>query len=49
MMDIVLGGAMGLVLAVLLSNPPREKPPVVTAQVVDGTAGAARARSTGKK
>ena len=36
MMDIVLGGGMGLVLALLLSNPPREKTKKpVTATVVE--------------
>ena len=39
MMDIVLGGAMGLVLAVLLSSPPREKARPVTAEVVETKAG----------
>ncbi len=35
MMDVVLGGAMGLVLAVLLTNPPRPKVRAVTAKVVE--------------
>lgn len=34
MMDVVLGGAAGLILAVLMSNPPREKAKPVTAVVV---------------
>jgi hypothetical protein len=37
MMDVVLGGAMGLVLAVLLTNPPRPKVRAVTAKVVEET------------
>ena len=41
MMDIVLGGAMGLVLAVLLSNPPRPKVRAVKAQVVEDQSDAA--------
>lgn len=35
MMDVVLGGAMGLVLAVLLTNPPKPKVRAVTAKVVE--------------
>lgn len=38
MMDVVLGGAMGLVLAVLLTNPPRPKVRAVTAKVVENVA-----------
>ena len=36
MMDVVLGGAMGLVLALLLTSPPRpKKVKVVTSKVVE--------------
>jgi len=49
MMDIVLGGVMGLVLAVLLSNPPREKARVVTSTVVDETKPDPKAASRGRK
>lgn len=47
-MDLVLGGAMGLVLAVLLSSPPRAPAPPVTATVVEdrkrGAGSASRAK-----
>ena len=35
MMDVVLGGAMGLVLAVLLTNPSKLKVRIVTSKVVE--------------
>ena len=35
MMDIVLGGGMGLLLALLLTNPPRPKVRAVTSKVVE--------------
>jgi hypothetical protein len=35
MMDVVLGGAMGLVLAILLTNPRKPKVRAVTAKVVE--------------
>ena len=35
MMDVVLGGAMGLVLAVLLTNPSKPKVRAVTSKVVE--------------
>ena len=36
MMDVVLGGAMGLVLAILLNNPPKpKKVRAVTSKVVE--------------
>lgn len=35
MMDVVLGGAMGLVLAVLLTSPPKQKKVKVTSKVVE--------------
>lgn len=36
MMDVILGGSMGLVLAVLLTSPPRpKKVKVVTSKVVE--------------
>lgn len=37
MMDIVLAGGMGLLLAVLMPNPPREKVRPVTTTVVEET------------
>jgi len=38
MMDVVLGGAMGLVLAILLNNPPKpKKVRAVTSKVVEDT------------
>lgn len=37
MMDVVLAGAMGFVLAVVLSSPPRPKVKAVTAKVVEET------------
>lgn len=48
MMDIVLGGAMGLVLAVVLSNPPKQAPQV-TATVVEPTPDAKADKATNKK
>ena len=49
MMDIVLGGAMGLVLAVLLSSPPREKVRPVTAEVVGAKVGTKPGAKRAKK
>ena len=54
MMDVVLGGGMGFVLAVLLSNPPRQNMKVVTAKVVEdappvATKPGAKAAAKGKK
>ena len=49
MMDVVLGGAMGLVLAVLLNNPPKPKPVKVTATVVEDPAPKAEKPARGAK
>ena len=35
MMDVVLGGAAGLILAVLMSNPPRAKVKPLKATIVE--------------
>lgn len=44
MLDVVLAGATGLILAIVLSNPP--KAPSVTSTVVEGDG---RARSKKKR
>lgn len=50
MMDVVLGGAMGLALAVLLTNPPKPKVRAVTAKVVEEPAEPdAKAKAKGAK
>lgn len=53
MMDVVLGGAMGLVLALLLTSPPKQKKVKVTSKVVEESAieavGAKPAKGAKKK
>lgn len=51
MMDVVLGGAMGLLLAVVLTSPPKpKKGKALTAKVVeDAPAGAKPAKGDRKK
>ncbi len=49
MMDVVLGGAAGLLLAVLLTGPSRPKRGAIRATVVDDSPPTKSAPTSGKK